>query len=73
MSSPQSDLNLPWWRVRMVWLVIAGPAAVVLASVITAVIAVRGGDRPLLEGLRPQAHTMAPAAQARNHAATARP
>lgn len=57
---------LPWWRVGMVWLVIAGPLAVVLAGVLTAVLAVSGAD--LVVGAGPAA-TMTPAIQARNHAA----
>lgn len=66
-----------WWRVPMVWLVIGGPLAVVLASLVTAVIAVRGADPVLGPGERggvsersttPDA--MTPALQARNHAAT---
>lgn len=32
----------------MVWLVIGGPAAVVVAGVVTIVMAVRGGDQPLV-------------------------
>lgn len=64
----------PWWRFGMVWLVIAGPAAVVVAGLVTATIAFRGADVPLLEattrGAAPVATT--PAVQARNHAATAR-
>jgi len=61
---------LPWWRVRMVWLVIAGPLLVVLAGVVTTVVAVRGAD-PVV---RAQAATpsLAPAIQARNHAAAPR-
>jgi len=65
---------LPWWRVRLVWLVIAGPALVVVAGITTAVIAVRGAD-PELRSLRaaaPSAAT-APAIAARNHAATPQP
>ena len=33
-----------WWRHGMVWLVIAGPVAVMLAGVATAVLAWRGAD-----------------------------
>jgi hypothetical protein len=62
--------SLPWWRVPMVWLVVGGPAVVVVASITTFVIAAHGGDRPLLEAPLTQADTMAPATQARNHAAT---
>jgi len=63
---------LPWWRVPMVWLVIAGPALVVAASIATLVIALRGGDTPVRETAAPQAETMTPATQARNHAAAPR-
>ena len=59
----------------MVWLVIGGPLAVVVASVVTAVIAYRGADTLVVEPAaarervsRPAAET--PAMQARNHAAT---
>ncbi len=67
----------PWWRVGMVWLVLGGPAAVVVAAIATAVIAVRGAD-PVLEHVPAvpkagQVHSATPAAQARNHAATAQP
>jgi len=67
----------PWWRYGMVWLVIGGPAAVVVASLVTAVVAWRGADEVLVElpsaravasGTRPEART--PALTARNHAAT---
>ena len=38
------DMNrpvLPWWRVSMVWLMINGPAAVVVTGFVTLYIAVR--------------------------------
>ncbi|MBP6903134.1 MAG: hypothetical protein KBC73_23790 [Burkholderiaceae bacterium] len=60
----------------MVWLVLGGPAAVVVAGVATAVIAYHGADEVLLAPpavrermAEPGADT--PAVQARNHAATA--
>jgi hypothetical protein len=66
----------PWWRYRMVWLVVGGPAIVVVASLVTAVVAYRGADEVLVETVsardvpvRPDSHT--PAEKARNHAATA--
>ena len=76
MNNNMLKPSLPWWRVPMVWLVLGGPAAVVVASFITLVIAVRGGDTPLREA-RESAEarvetTMAPAMQGRNHAATPR-
>jgi uncharacterized protein len=57
----------PWWREPMVWLVIGGPAVVVVAAVITAVIAIRGAD----EVLPHEDTTFAekPALQGRNQAA----
>ena len=55
-----------WWLEPMMWLVLAGPAAVVVAGVITTVIAVRSPD-PVLATDAAQT----PAVQARNHAATA--
>ncbi|HSW05919.1 nitrogen fixation protein FixH [Aquabacterium sp.] len=58
---------LPWWRVPIVWLVIAGPAVVVVAGTITFAIAWRGGDVPLLKAPQPRAEAMSPATQARNH------
>jgi uncharacterized protein len=61
----------PWWRVPAVWLVIGGPALVVVASIATLVLALRGGDVPL-RTQAPEAGTLAPATQARNHAAAPR-
>ncbi len=46
----------PWWRHGMVWLVVAGPAVVVVAAVATAVLAWRGAD---VEMLPPSAHAVA--------------
>ena len=39
----------PWWRYGIVWLVIGGPAAVVVAGIVTTLIAYHGAD-PVLEG-----------------------
>lgn len=59
----------PWWRYGIVWLVVGGPLAVVVAGIVTAVIAVRGAD-PVVVERTTQADAQAPAVQARNHAAT---
>jgi uncharacterized protein len=72
-APPPTDASATaWWRERMMWLVVGGPLAVVVASVATAVIAVRGADTVVIErpvrATAPQAAT--PALQARNHAAT---
>ncbi|HEY1092217.1 MAG TPA: hypothetical protein VGE47_14075 [Burkholderiaceae bacterium] len=63
---------LPWWRVRMMWLVVLGPTAVVVASFVTLTLAIRGGDVPLQTATAKSRHldAMTPAHQARNHAAT---
>jgi hypothetical protein len=71
----------PWWKHGLVWMVIAGPAIVVVAGIATLVIAVRTAD-PVVEAdyyrrgieinktlaARDKAHL--PALQGRNHAAT---
>ena len=66
----------PWWRVGMVWLVLGGPALVVVASLGTAVVAYLGADEVLVDTpsarhapVQPTGQT--PAVTARNHAATA--
>ena len=59
----------PWWRFPIVWLVVGGPALVVVAAVATTVIAVRGADPEVRDQPRAvAADPMAPATQARNHA-----
>lgn len=59
-----TDSYRAWWREPMMWLVVGGPLTVVVAGVVTAVIAVRGAD-PVLDTRAGQ-----PAVQGRNHAAT---
>lgn len=44
-SRVPSGPTVPWWRIRMVWLVIGGPALVVVAGIATAVLAIDGRDR----------------------------
>ena len=70
----------PWWKYGHVWLLISGPAVVVVAGITTAVIAMRNADPLVAEdyyrkGLEinktlSQERSLAPALQARNHAAT---
>ncbi|HYF42990.1 MAG TPA: FixH family protein [Ramlibacter sp.] len=70
----------PWWRYGFVWLVIAGPAAVVVAGVATLVIAAQGADSLVAKdyyrrGIEinqqlARERALMPANQARNHAAT---
>ena len=71
----------PWWRFGHVWMVIAGPALVVVASFITMYIAFVGQDPVVDEDyyrkgisinqtLSDNPASLAPAKDARNHAAT---
>ena len=71
----------PWWKHGHVWLLIAGPATVVVAGVITTVIAVKSPD-PVVAAdyyrrgieinktLAQREKALLPAMQGRNHAAT---
>lgn len=68
-STPPS-VPAAWWRVGMMWLVLGGPLAVVIASITTAVIAVRGADTVLPRDDSTR-FSERPAIQGRNHAATA--
>lgn len=43
-TSEHSSKPIAWWRVPHMWLVVGGPLVVVIAGVITAVIAVKGAD-----------------------------
>ena len=79
-TPPQRKTAKPWWRFGYMWLVLGGPALVVLASFITLWLAIRWPDpqvnmdasrntQTLREG-KGQAQALAPAVKARNHAAT---
>ncbi|MEK8050694.1 hypothetical protein AACH10_10620 [Ideonella sp. DXS22W] len=76
--APADAARTPWWRTGVMWLVLGGPATVVVASIATAVVAYRGADEVLVDTasaravpVKPTGNT--PAMQARNHAATAAP
>jgi uncharacterized protein len=79
----QEQNGAPWWKFGYVWLVIAGPAAVVVAALATAWIAVRNPDPVLAQDhhSRPAEvrkssasdRALMPALQGRNHAATPPP
>ena len=66
-----SQPAVPWWRVRMVWLVIGGPLAVVVASFATLGLALRHPD-PVLVVDTGTDDSNTPAVTARNHAAQPR-
>lgn len=84
-STPAASDSQPWWRHGHVWLIISGPAIVIVAGIATAVIAVRQPDPVVAEdyyrrgveinrtlagaGEGGGATAMMPAVKARNHAA----
>lgn len=70
----------PWWKFGYAWMVVGGPLAVILASFVTFYYAMSSPD-PVVENyyvkgininkeLEAQANALAPAQNARNHAAT---
>lgn len=74
-----TDMPSPsWWRLPIMWLVVGGPLAVVVAGFVTLWLAVDGADPSLTNLPRAsnvarggvKARSEAPAQQARNHAAT---
>jgi uncharacterized protein len=80
-STTENASKPAWWRFGHVWLVISGPAIVVVASFITLYLAVKGMDPVLDEDyyrkgveinktLADNPSSLAPAVQARNHAQT---
>ncbi len=81
-SNTQTTAASPiWYRVPMVWLVVGGPAIVVVASFVTLYLAIANPDPVLpttpvvaIEGDKAtknaQATAQAPAMVGRNHAAT---
>ncbi len=75
--SEQTVVPRPWWRYGMVWMVIGGPLVVIVAGIVTAVIAFDGADPVVGSGAsdRPrqaaeQSFDLQPAMAGRNHAAT---
>lgn len=61
--------STPWWRLPIVWLVISGPALVVVASFATLALAILNPD-PVLKVSPTPSDADLPAVQGRNHAAT---
>jgi hypothetical protein len=81
-TRPCESAPTPWWKFGHVWLVVSGPVVVVVASFITLYLAVTRPDPVVSEDyyqqgininqkrLPGQDASLAPAMQARNHAAT---
>jgi uncharacterized protein len=59
----------PWYRLPIVWMVIGGPAAVVVAGFATLAIALANPD-PVISTPKATSSAELPAVQGRNHAAT---
>jgi uncharacterized protein len=83
-TTPLSADSGPWWKHGLVWMIIGGPAAVVVAGIATVVIAVRTPDPVLApdyyrrgieinKTLAAQDKARLPALQGRNHAVTPTP
>ena len=86
VASTPAPAPAPAWREPMVWLVVGGPAAVVVASFVTLALAIRNPDPPLdlhasaqhaaddadAADLRAKSGDL-PALVGRNHAATGAP
>jgi hypothetical protein len=75
MNTSTSTSTGPWWRHAMVWMVVSGPVAAIVAGTATAVIAWRGADPEVERAAVVQSRVeakdpLAPALKARNHAAT---
>lgn len=80
-TSNASNASQPWWKYPLVWMIIAGPAIVVVAGFITLWLAMRQPDPIIAEDyyrrgieinktlLNPE-KTLVPAIAGRNHAAT---
>jgi hypothetical protein len=79
--SPTPTTSAPWWRYGHVWLVISGPAIVVVAGFVTLWLAVRTPDPVVDENyyqagininktLAERQRALTPAMQGRNHSMT---
>ena len=83
MQENKPTPSAPWWKFGHVWMVVAGPAVVVVASFITLYLALTRpdpvlGDDYYRKGVEinktlGSGPSLAPALQARNHAATGVP
>lgn len=77
MKTQKQD-DKSWWQYGYVWLILAGPLAVIIASFITLKLAIQTPDPVVDDYYRKGINinktldnaSMTPAGQARNHAAT---
>lgn len=79
--APDTAKPEPWWKFGFVWLVVGGPAVVVVASFVTLWLAIRTPDPVVDENyyqqgiainktLAAKEQSLTPAMRGRNHAAT---
>lgn len=68
-SDPPETDSPPWYRLPIVWMVIGGPAVVVVASFATLTLAIVNPD-PVITPKAVTSSADLPAVQGRNHAAT---
>lgn len=71
-ATADTEPTVAWWRLPIVWMVVGGPAVVVVASFVTLALAIRNPD-PVLTAPAATSGAAMPAVQARNHAATPKP
>ncbi|MBE0549721.1 MAG: hypothetical protein IH627_19095 [Rubrivivax sp.] len=67
-AQPAETNPTPWWRLPIVWMVIGGPAVVVVASFATLTLALSNPD-PVISVPPTASASEQPAVQGRNHAA----
>lgn len=74
---PHPEEGRSWWTYPIVWMVVGGPVAVIIASLITWYFIAHSPNEVLIEsrevetpGLSDQGAQFTPANRARNHAAT---
>lgn len=83
MQQNTLDLPAPWWKFGYVWMVLAGPAIVVVAGFATLYLAITRPDPVITDDYyrkgieinktlesKADAASLAPAIEGRNHAAT---
>ena len=78
MQVSQTPAGAPWWKFGYMWLVVSGPAIVVVAGFFTLYLAISRPDpvysdaqrRVVVPTASPADGALTPAMQARNHAAT---
>lgn len=70
MKNVSLDSSGPWWKYGHVWLVVSGPAIVVVAGFITLYLAITRPDPLINKTLESDSASRAPALQGRNHAQT---